>query len=376
MPSSRSLIAVTAAVLIFLVAPVSATPSLVIDMETREVLHADDAGHPWYPASTTKLMTALVTFQAIESGDVTLKTPVVISKQAARFGASSSVLEPGTTMTVEDALYALLVASANDVAVALAETVAGNETAFVAWMNTEAQRLGMAATQFTNAHGLHDPSQRTTARDLALLSLDLYQHYPAYHAMFRTSEVIINGKALQSFNTLLTRFPGTLGLKTGFVCSSGRNIVAIAERKSTRLMAIILGATTGREREERAAKLMSDAFNGALTPTGQVLADLANHSGLKPEDMRLRLCSDQTPPYEARQEARYPWGLPGQASYLSDPAAPITHTITTWQTDLRPIPPGPTPKPDLAERAPMFQPNAEGWGKVIPVVKPPLKSTL
>ncbi|GGB37648.1 penicillin-binding protein [Roseibium aquae] len=370
MPSLRCSIAVTAAVLILFVAPVSATPSLVVDMDTRTVLHAEDAGHPWYPASTAKLMTALVTFQAVEQGDITLKTPVVISKQAARFGASNSVLEPGTTMTLEDALYALLVASANDVAVALAETVAGSEAAFVERMNGEAQRLGLTATRFANVNGLHHPSQQTTARDLALLSLDLYQRYPAYHAMFRTSEVVMGGKTAQSFNTLLTRFPGTVGLKTGFVCSSGRNIVAIAERDGRQMLAVVLGATTGREREERAAKLMTEAFAGELQAAGPPLETIANRPEIAPEDMRLRLCSNQTPPYEARQEARYPWGLPGQASYLTEPSAPVRHVITTWQTDIRPAPPRPAPKPALADRGPVSTPDAGNGQTAAPKAKP------
>ncbi|MTI45198.1 D-alanyl-D-alanine carboxypeptidase [Roseibium hamelinense] len=372
MPSSRSLVAVTAAVLISLVTPVSATPSLVIDMETRAVLHADDAGHPWFPASTTKLMTALVTFKAIERGDVTLDTPVVMSKNAVGLSVANSGLGLGRTMRLEDALYAVLVGSANDVAVALAEAVSGSEKAFVARMNEEAARLDMSASRFVNPNGLHARAQTVSARDLAILGLTLYENYQQFRPIFQTSEVSIDGKEIQSFNTLLTQFPGTVGMKTGFVCASGRNIVALTERGGKRFLTVVLGATTGRERSERGAKLMTEAFEGSLMPTGTTLNDLANEPEIRPQDMRMRLCSDQTAPYEAKQQALYPMGLPRHTSYLKDPTPHVGRVITTWQTDLSPVPPRPAPKPAFARRAPPPAPTDAGWSSVRPAPKPAL----
>lgn len=321
--------------------PAYATPSLVVDLETGQVIHAEDAGHPWYPASTAKLMTALVTFQALERGDVDPETPVILSRNAIRQKAVYAGLKTGSAMTLNDALYAVLVSSANEVAVALAETVGGSEKAFVARMNDEARRLGLTATHFTNPNGLFDPAQTVSARDLAVLSRELYQRYPQYHEVFRTASVTINGKDLPSYNELLTRYPGTLGLKTGFVCQAGRNIVALAERDGRRLLAVVLGATTGRERSERAAKLLDEAFSGKTGMGGTVLADLANSPQLKPEDMRMRLCSDQTAVYEAKQDKLYPWGLPGENSYLTAPVAAPAHTIQTWfvpQPEFVPVP--------------------------------------
>jgi|GEM_PF-844996 len=330
------------------VVPALATPSLVVDLDSGQVIHAEDAGHPWYPASTAKLMTALVTFAALERADVAPDTPVILSHNAIRQKAVYAGLKTGSAMTLNDALYAVLVSSANEVAVALAETVAGSEAAFVERMNEEALRLGLTATHFTNPNGLFDPAQTVSARDLAVLARHLYQRYPQYHGIFRTASVAINGKDLPSYNELLTRYPGTLGLKTGFVCQAGRNIVALAERDGRRLLAVVLGATTGRERSERAAKLFDEAFSGSMTGSETMLSALPNTPDIKPEDMRMRLCSDQTAAYEAKQDKLYPWGLPGQTSHLSAPIAAPVHTINTWFVPIPEFVPVPAAKPPIA----------------------------
>ncbi|EEE43115.2 D-alanyl-D-alanine carboxypeptidase family protein [Roseibium alexandrii] len=348
------------------------TPSLVVDLDTGAVLHAEAAGHPWYPASTAKLMTALITFQALERGDVDLSTPVILSHNAMDQSAAYAGLKVGNAMTLEDALYAVLVGSANEVAVALAETVAGTEAAFVDLMNAQADRLGLTATHFTNPNGLFDQKQTVSARDLAVLGRDLFQVYPDYRRMFRTAAVTIDDKELISYNELITRYPGTLGLKTGFVCSAGRNIVAIAERDGKRLLAVVLGATTGRERSERTAKLFDDAFAGNLTANGQALAELPNASETQPEDMRMRLCSNETAAYEAGQNRRYPMGLPGAPSYLKDPVSAPTYSFQTWFVPQPEFVPVPSAKPVQAVEL-MTTPQASGAKfEIVPPSKPPL----
>ncbi|QDG77188.1 D-alanyl-D-alanine carboxypeptidase family protein [Labrenzia sp. PHM005] len=356
------------AILILAMSPraLLATPSLVVDLDTGAVLHSEDAGHRWYPASTTKLMTALVTFEALANNEIDLKTPVILSHQAMRQRWVKTSLKVGSAMSLEDALYAVLVSSANNVAVALAETVAGSEDAFVARMNAAAERLGLTASHFTNPNGLFDRKQTVSARDLALLSIELYQKYPQYHAIYTTAAVQIDGQDLKSYNNLLTRFPGTLGLKTGFVCPAGRNIAAVAERDGRRILTVVLGATTGRERSERTAKLFTEAFDGTLVSKGTVLKDLANTPDTPPEDMRLRLCSDQTAVYEAKQDKLYPWGLPGKKSYLADPVPARRHTIKTWFVPQPEFVPKPRAKPDR-----MLVTSA--WSKVSPPPKPNLK---
>ncbi len=254
--------------------PASATPALVVDADTQAVLYADDAGRPWYPTSTTKLMTAFVTFEALAAGEVTLDTPVVMSPKAMHQESLHAGLSVRRAMRLEDAFYAAFAASANDVAIALAQMVAGNEKAFVERMNVAAQRLGMSASHFANANGLFDPTQHVSARDLAVLALTLDARFPQYRPIFRTSRVIIDGTAVDSFNVLLTRFPGAEGMKTGFLCAAGRNIVALAERNGHRVMTVLLGATMDHECAERAAKLLTEAFAGKLKPTGVNLSAL------------------------------------------------------------------------------------------------------
>lgn len=353
---------------------VHATPSLVVDLDSRAVLQENDAGHPWYPASTTKLMSALVTFEALAAKEVELSTPVILSHKAMKQPYARAGLKVGSAMTLEDALYAVLVSSANEVAVAMAETVAGSEEAFVARMNATAKRLGLSATRFFNANGLFDPVQTVSARDLAVLAIEIFESYPQFHPVFETFFVEINGKKLESRNDLLTRFPGTLGMKTGFVCSSGRNFVGLAGRDGRRVMVVILGATTDLERSERAAKLLSETFDGQLQATGQTVDGLVNAPDTPPEDMRLRLCSPQSAAYEADQNRLYPMGLPGQNSYLTATIPPKGHVIQTWFVPQPEFVPVPGLKPIQVAARDAGSRKSGSWGSVTPIPKPGLKA--
>ncbi|MFB2552411.1 D-alanyl-D-alanine carboxypeptidase family protein [Ensifer soli] len=326
-------------------APAAATPVLVVDADSHRVLYEEEAGLPWYPASTAKLMSAFVAFEALRAGSVTLSTPVTMTRNAVRQAFTDSGLAVGRAMTMEDALYAMIVASANDVAVALAETVAGDEASFVRRMNAAAERLGLTGTHFANPNGLFNRETRTTARDLALLGLAIDRMFAEHRRFFRATAVTIDGKEIRSNNLLLTRFAGTSGMKTGFLCASGRNLVALAERNGRRVMVVILGATTERERNERSALYLTEAFEGRLPPAAGLVEGLANRADRPPEDMRLRLCTDQSAAYEARRDALYPMGLPGQPTYLRDALAPEVHAIGTWRDDSAADVPVPTPRP-------------------------------
>ncbi|NTF32914.1 D-alanyl-D-alanine carboxypeptidase family protein [Rhizobium skierniewicense] len=323
----------------------SATPVLVVDTATRQVLYQEDAGVPWYPASTTKLMTALVVFEALRSGQVTLATPVMMTRNATKQAFLESGLTFGRTMTLEDALFAALTASANDVAVALAEAVAPDEATFVQRMNAQAVRLGMTGTRFASPNGLFNKTNYSTARDLAILGMEIDKTFPDYARFFQGSAVIIDGKEVKSNNALLTRFNGTVGMKTGFLCASGRNYVGLATRNGKRIMVVMMGATTERERDERAAQFLTQAFNGQLPPSGPVDA-IQNRPDVAPQDMRIRLCTDKSIPYEAEREALYPMGLPGHESFLTDQIPGQVRTITTWQSETaNDDVPLPTPRP-------------------------------
>jgi D-alanyl-D-alanine carboxypeptidase len=305
--------------------PAWATPLLLVDRANLQVLYAQDAGKPWHPASLTKLMTAYVVFEELAAGNVTLDTPVTISRKAFNQAPSKSGLAIDSSVSLKDALYILIVKSANDIAVAIAETVGDTEENFVLKMNDVARRMGMTGTHYVNSHGLHDPAQVTTARDLALLSLYIEQSFPQYMPMFSTGVVNLGKARLESNNGLLEGFVGTTGMKTGYVCASGLNIVATVDRGGRQLLAVVLGGSSGRERNERAAELFLEALNGRVNPTGQTVLTMANSGGV-PTDMRQNICGKEAAAYVKAQEAAFPMGLKDQPSYLTDLVAVREYT--------------------------------------------------
>lgn len=298
--------------------PAWANPLLVVDRDTLDVLYAQEAGQPWHPASLTKLMTAYVAFEQLANGAVTLDTPVIISRNAAKAPPSRSGLAVDSALSLKDALYVMLVKSANDVAVAIAETVGGSEEHFVAMMNDAARRMGLTATHYVDPNGLSDEGQVTSARDLAILALYIEQNYPQFMPIFATRVVQLGKARLQSENELLTHFAGTTGMKTGYICESGLNIVATVDREGRRLMAVVLGGSSGRERNERAAGLILKALSGGLQPTGQTVLGLGNLAGAAPVNMRPNICGKNAAEYVKAQEAAFPMGLKGEPSYLTD----------------------------------------------------------
>ena len=212
-----------------LVAPslASAAPALVFEPYNGTVLYAEDPDAQWFPASLTKLMTAYVTFQA-KAGAVTPDTKVTCSQTATRQAPSKLGLPVGGSITLDIALKVLIVKSANDVAVMIAEAVAGSQAAFIARMNEAAQHLGMTRTHFTNVNGLPDERQITTARDLAKLARAIIVEFPEHADLFSSIQVQVGKKTMRTHNSLLVSFPGADGMKTGFICESGFNVVASA----------------------------------------------------------------------------------------------------------------------------------------------------
>src|SRR5215470_5094296 len=249
-----------AAVLTALSTPAPAGPALLLDAADGRILYSEDADNQWHPASLTKIMTAYVTFEALKEGKLTLASKIGCSELASSQSPSKVGLPVGAEMTVETALQALIVKSANDVAVMLAEAVAGSQEAFVERMNATAARLGMTRTKFANANGLPDPQQVTTARDLARLASAVLHDFPEHAALWSMLEVRIGKRRLHTHNGLLSNYEGADGLKTGFICDSGFNVVASATRDGRRLMAVVLGEATGRERTTRAASLLEHGF--------------------------------------------------------------------------------------------------------------------
>lgn len=237
-----------------------AGPALLFDSGNGQILYAEDADNQWHPASLTKIMTAYVVFQSLKAGRITLDTKITCSEAAHVQPPSKVGLPVGAEMTIDLALQALIIKSANDVAVMLAEALGGSEAQFVAEMNATARRLGMTRTHFVNANGLPAADQVTTARDLARLSRAVTRDFPEYAHYWSASEFRIGKIRMRSHNALLKTFDGADGLKTGFICDSGFNVVASATRDGRRLMAVVLGEPTGQDRAVRAASLLEHGF--------------------------------------------------------------------------------------------------------------------
>lgn len=317
MQIARRLLAIILVVLAGSVGAAHANPVLLVDMQTGEVLFNEDGGQPWHPASLTKLMTAYVAFAAIGQGRLSLDTPIKISQNAWNQAPSKSGLEVDSSITMQDALYILVVKSANDIAVAIAEAVSGSQERFVEEMNQMAAAMGLTATHYVNPHGLHDPAQVTSARDLAVLALYIRRDFPQYMPMFGTEAVTLGKASLESNNSLLQQFEGTTGMKTGYVCASGLNIVATVERQGRSLLGVVLGGSSARERNEMTAELFLRGLSGAIKGSGRSVVALPNLKA-EPVNMGPLICGKKAKEYVAQREAEYPLGLKGQPSYLND----------------------------------------------------------
>ena len=263
--------------------------SIVVDLETGQVMHDRDADEPRHPASLTKVMTLYLVFDAIESGKLKLTERIPVSKAASRAQPSKLGLKSGTTIKVEDAIRALVTKSANDVAIVLAEKLGGSETKFVARMNAKAKELGMLNTTFRNASGLPDKKQVTTARDMAKLGEAVYMDHKDRYKYFSLASFTWGKRKYMNHNELLRKVDGVDGIKTGFTNASGYNLMASAERNGRRVIAVMLGGTTGRSRDAHVADLLEAAF---MDITGVQVAGA--------EDIRARIAfGERAPPTQA-----------------------------------------------------------------------------
>ncbi len=262
----RSPIILATVLAILLPRALHAEARLVIEADSGKVLEAENATVPWYPASVTKLMTAYVTLQAVKDGKLTLDTLLTVSLTAASQSPSKMGFRPGTQVTVDNALKMMLVKSANDMAVVLAEGVGGSIDGFSVMMNQTAQKLGMTQTSYVNPNGLPADGQITSARDLAILARAIIKNLPEYEYYVHIPSIRFGKRITQNFNRLIGRYPGADGFKTGFICASGYNLVASATRDGRRLIAVVLGASSGTQRAVRAAQLLDRGFaSGGLT---------------------------------------------------------------------------------------------------------------
>jgi len=287
--------------------PAAAVALLLVEADSGKVLHAENATYPWYPASITKLMTAYVTLQAIKSGRINLDTVFTVSGNAVAQQPTKMGFRAGTQVTVDNALKMLMVHSANDMAVLLAEGVGGSIENFANLMNDASQRLGMTQSSFVNPNGLPAEGQVTSARDMAILARALIREFPEYGMYWRIPAIRLGRRVIHNTNSMIDRYPGMDGMKTGFICSSGYNLVATATRGDKRLIAVILGASSGGVRAERAAQLFEKGFNG--TGLSWLMPSLGSVNQLTPiaaapPDLHEEICGKHKhrPATEAEEE--------------------------------------------------------------------------
>ena len=235
--------------------------AIVLDASSGEVLYEKRADSPRYPASITKIMTMYLAFEALATGHLKETDLITVSARAAAQAPTKLGLRPGETISVEDAMHAIAVKSANDMAVALAEKIGGTEPRFAAMMTLRAQELGMVNTRFVNANGLPDSRQVTTARDIAILSRAVMRDYPQYYSYFSQEQFTFRGQTMNNHNGLLGKMPGVDGLKTGFTNAAGFNLDASAMRNGHRLITVVMGGTSGASRNANVEDLLLTGFD-------------------------------------------------------------------------------------------------------------------
>ncbi len=268
-----------------------AMSTIVVDVATGKVLSQDEASERRYPASTTKLMTAYLAFRAIEAGDAAFDTPVVMTREAAAEAPSKMWYEPGSVMRLDNAIRMIMVKSANDVATAIGQTLAGGSQArFVEMMNREAERIGMDDTRFINANGLPGPGQRSSAKDLAILGMTIRRDFPLFTDYFSSEAISTGDEIMRNGNDLIGQFAGADGMKTGYICAAGFSVVASATRDGRTLVAAVLGAPSAITRAREAALILEEGFRTDPDTVEVTIDDLPTSTG-EPLDISQEICS-------------------------------------------------------------------------------------
>src|SRR5262245_4881302 len=316
---------------------------IVVDANSGAVMHATNANSLRHPASLTKIMTLYRLFEQLEAGKLRLDSRLEVSEHAARQAPSKLGLQPGQTISVEDAIRALVTKSANDVAAVVAEAIGGDEETFARMMTRKARVLGMSRTVYANASGLPDPDQITTARDQATLGRAIQDRFPREYRYFATPVFVYRGWAMRNHNKLLGRVQGLDGIKTGYTRNSGFNLVTSVRRGPRHIVAVVLGGTSGAARDARMRVLVEQQI--ASGTTQRTVAKIAESTEvaaaqpkptIQPPSMARLARADTMAPLAANNVAE------GDASPA--PAAPAIHAVPPVASSL-----GPQPKPGSAE---------------------------
>jgi len=275
--ASRGLLAATFAALALIFTTVDTRiaeakyAAIVVDAGTGVVRHEANADDRNSPASLTKLMTIYLLFEAIENKRLSWNSTMTASRHAANQSPTHLALSPGETITVKDAALGLIIHSANDVAVVVAETLGETEEKFALMMTAKARKIGMTRTTFRNASGLPNPGQQSTARDMAILAQAMMDRFPQYYSMFSESSFVYKGRTFKSHNRVTLNYAGADGLKTGFTQASGFNLVTSATSDGHRLIGVVFGGNTAAARDQQMMRLLDDAF-AARRGGGAVIA--------------------------------------------------------------------------------------------------------
>jgi D-alanyl-D-alanine carboxypeptidase len=274
-----SLVMALSACLLVMAQPVLARvpfSAISVDARTGKLLFSLDADGRRHPASLTKMMTLYLLFSDLKAGRIKLSTPITISRRAASMSPSKLGAKPGTSITVDQAIRAIVVISANDVAAAIAENLGGSESNFAQRMTRTALGMGMTRSNFANASGLPNPNQWTTARDIATLSLRLMRDFPEYYPYFSTMSFTYGGRVVRTHNRLLGRYAGADGIKTGYTAASGFNLTSSAERDGRRVVGVVLGASSAGSRNIYMMRMLDTSFPKCLP--GKVIVARAGSS--------------------------------------------------------------------------------------------------
>lgn len=320
--------------------------AIVVDANTGKTLYSSNADAQRFPASLTKMMTLYMLFEAMEAGKVSKSTPIPVSAYAAGQPPTKVGLRPGQTISAEAAILSLITKSANDAATAIGEYLGGSEQRFAVMMTNRARQLGMRNTQFRNANGLPDPQQRSSARDLALLGIALREHFPQYYDYFSTRSFSYRGRRIVGHNRLLGKVRGVDGIKTGYTRASGFNLVSSVNVDGKKLIAVVMGGTSGGARDAQMAQLIDKYLPSASRRDGGNL--IASRRNSKVEVAAVDLPENAPVPVPVQRE---------------EAAAQPAEVVTAYAE--------PTPVPSVAARVlavPTPSPKAEiGEGDVADV---------
>jgi D-alanyl-D-alanine carboxypeptidase len=289
-----AIVAILSVVVLCAAQPARAEALIVVEADSGRVLYQENATYPWYPASVTKLMTMYVALKAVKEGRMQLDKLLTVSPIAASQAPSKMGFPAGTTVTLENALAMMMVKSANDMAAVIAEGVSGSIENFADEMNKNALRLGMTQTTYVNPNGLPAEGQITSARDMAMLARAIIRDMPEYEHFTHIPAIKFGRRITRNFNSLIGRYPGADGMKTGFICASGFNLVASATRNNKRMIAVVLGAPSSPVRAAKAAQLLERGFARTsglawLTPSLGTLASMEPIAA-EPPNLRDDMC--------------------------------------------------------------------------------------